>query len=477
MAESSFTRRFVSALPIWFVRLLSLAATAGAAYLYTQSSGDGVAGCDGMAEFDCSAALASRWSQWLIVPVSLVGAVCYGGIFLGSLLVGRRWLSIDALGWRLLELLTPAALGAALWFIGLQLSGVAPACMYCLLVHACGVAIAGLVIWRRWSLNRGAQAGPSLAPLSPVAAPGAPVKRLGAAPPPPLGLPTLGGVTIVAALVLVQIMLPPKMRVIDAADLEGEFSLDVPEQPAPSETGANQGPTPPEDPPETDEATNNEPVSPTRLTPTRRRAGGSREVSVLDGKLKIDTYKFPILGSPDAEYVIVEMIDYGCPHCRELHHTLHEARKRYGDQLAIVVLPVPLDILCNKNLRKAKPKSRGSCKLARLALAVSQVAPEKFEALHDYLLDGETKPRYENARRWAGDRMNDRRLSTAIRDVKTEQQIQKNIALHSALGRLGITGLPTQIVGKKVLQGLPTSLDVLCETWEEQLGITPLDGE
>jgi len=466
---------------MWLVRLLSLVATAGAAYLYTRSSGDGVAGCDGLADFDCSAALASRWSQWLVVPVSLVGAICYGGIFVGSLLVGRRWLAVDAAGWRLLELLTPAALGAALWFTALQLSGSAPTCLYCLLVHACGVAIAGLVFWRRWSLNRTAAGAPGLAPLSPVAlAPGSSRPAAGAAPPPSLGLPTLGGVTIVAALVLVQIMMPPEMRVIDAASLEGEFSLDVPAADVDSaaensavDSSADSTDTSPLETqdPDVDVGADAEPAADESPQPAaRRRAGGSREVTLLGGKLTLDTYKYPLLGSPDADYVIAEMMDYGCPHCREFHHMLHDARERYGRRLAIVVLPVPLDILCNKNIRKARPTSRESCKLARLAVAFAKVEPEKFELLHDYLLKGEKKPSFSRALIWAKEHTNDRRLSDALRDNNTEQQVQRFIALKSAIGS---QSLPSQIVGNKILQGLPTSLDVLCTAWERELGIMP----
>ena len=117
----------------------------------------------------------------------------------------------------------------------------------------------------------------------------------------------------------------------------------------------------------------------------------SREVKFLKDKIRLDTYKEALLGSPDAKYVVVEMMDYTCPHCRKMHAHMLEAMDRYGDQLAIVILPVPLELSCNKLVQVTDPLHRGACKIARTALAVADVDPSKFRDFHNFLLADEEK--------------------------------------------------------------------------------------
>ncbi len=45
----------------------------------------------------------------------------------------------------------------------------------------------------------------------------------------------------------------------------------------------------------------------------------SREVSFLNGKMRLDMYQEAVIGSPTAKYVVVEIMDYTCPHCRKMH--------------------------------------------------------------------------------------------------------------------------------------------------------------
>ena len=47
---------------------------------------------------------------------------------------------------------------------------------------------------------------------------------------------------------------------------------------------------------------------------------------------RLDLDEQIILGSPDAPYLIAEMFDYACHHCRRLHGHVKKAQQRYGDQ-------------------------------------------------------------------------------------------------------------------------------------------------
>ena len=47
-----------------------------------------------------------------------------------------------------------------------------------------------------------------------------------------------------------------------------------------------------------------------------------RIVEFLNGSLKLDVYKHALIGSPEAPHVMIEMVSYDCPHCREMHRTV-----------------------------------------------------------------------------------------------------------------------------------------------------------
>jgi len=99
-----------------------------------------------MERFDCGAVLSSRWSKWFNIPVSFAGVLIYALIFLFSWLVTRVSKPfVCQLGWSLLTPLALVALGAGLWFSGLQFY-LGKFCLYCLLVHSCGPVIAFIVL-------------------------------------------------------------------------------------------------------------------------------------------------------------------------------------------------------------------------------------------------------------------------------------------------------------------------------------------
>ena len=86
----------------------------------------------------------------------------------------------------------------------------------------------------------------------------------------------------------------------------------------------------------------------------------------LGGKLTLDTYKNPIIGSPDAPHIVVEMVSYDCAHCRKMHATIERALERYGDQVAILVMPIPFDKDCNKLITDPAASHRGACTTAEV---------------------------------------------------------------------------------------------------------------
>lgn len=473
----------MSQLSIWAIRVLSLVACGIAVFLFTQSSS--TAGLVGCGE-GCDEALASRWSVWFGVPVSLFGAVAYAGVFVSSLLVGRRNLALDALGWRGLELFVPLTVGAAVWFVGLQATGATGWCHYCLAVHACGALIAvATVLHRRSALG----AEPRLGPVAPGVRPSVvvPHRSASAAPPPPLGVATLLAALGLGALLVGQLGFPPPgAQAQEVADLDQSFDLDAPDEgqrrvetsnAPPDEPAEEENPlgggTTDDDPAPEEEPFDLPPIEETSPATVDAQGSGSRTVSLLKGQLNLDVYEHAVIGSREAPYVIAELMDYKCANCRKFHELSKEALKRYDGKLAFVVMPSPFDGDCNQHVRTTKAASRGGCELAKLSLAIARERPRYFEAYHNYLLSGDKAPSFSNARQEAEKYMEITELMAAMGSQRTERQMEDYVNLWAALAKGNRIVLPCQFVKDNVVPGLPKDVDALCQIWEKYLGIEP----
>ena len=118
---------------------LALAALGVSAYLSVQSlTGQAVAGCGG--DKGCGAVLASPWSKFGPVPVSLLGSAAYLVVLTGLSLRARSHAK-SKLGDFLLLASAPAMLIAAAWFTYIQLAQIGEVCAYCMVDHGIGVVL------------------------------------------------------------------------------------------------------------------------------------------------------------------------------------------------------------------------------------------------------------------------------------------------------------------------------------------------
>lgn len=203
----------------------------------------------------------------------------------------------------------------------------------------------------------------------------------------------------------------------------------------------------------------------------------SRKVSFLGGKLTLDTYEQPIIGSPEAPKIVVEIVSYDCSHCRKMHRMMKQALARYGDQVALVVLPLPLDRECNKLITDPAASHAGACSTAKFACSISKIKPGSFPRFHDYLMTGDEPPPRESiiARAY---RTADRRK---LQEMRESEEISKDITsyvdLFSMLRQQNAGnkdfGLPVQILGDHVMSGSVESADDIYQAWEKHLGVEP----
>jgi hypothetical protein len=222
-----------------------------------------------------------------------------------------------------------------------------------------------------------------------------------------------------------------------------------------------------------------EPSKGTAKTSPTAPPSAERKVKFLNGKLTLDIYKHPLIGSPDAPHVVVEMISYDCPHCRKTHKVMKQALSRYSGQVALIVLIVPLEKGCNRLITDPAGSHAGACTTARMALGIAKLRSTSFARFHDWLMSGnEDKPPALDAIIAKAYSMADR---DRLREMRESNELEKQIAgyvdLFAKLRQQNTGnksfGLPVQILGDHAMAGSVEKPDDVFKAWEKHLGVKP----
>lgn len=427
-----------------------------------------VVGCTGGTTVDCDEVLSSSGSKWLGIPVSLLGALTYAGI------LALVWPAVLLGGWVMTGLLTLAmmAAGAGVWFIGTQAIVVEHFCLYCLVVHACGLAICTLsVLLLRDSMTGsihnhmqsyfgGEQTYDDdegqVSVYQPLIA---------------AGLASLGLLALIGGQLFFS---HDTMEVVDIPleVVQTSAETSAVEEPLQESAGSN-----------TDEGAADEEVDVAEETPAEKLeiiSGGEATATVLssDAAPRYFTFKYlarevdaagnPVVGNPYAPHRFVEMMDYTCPHCRKLHPHIKAAVERYGDQLGFVIYHVPLSRKCNPLVKLDQSSHQNACEYAKLAYGVWKLAPDRFAEFHEWLLEGKRAPAIheakKKAREMAGDAIFfDKRIAT-----ESSRRIGEAA---KEFERLQI-GLPILIFENGIIRGMPDTDKKWFEILEEKIGVT-----
>lgn len=498
-----FGRRKILAI---LISLLAAIALGVSSYLTwaTWDSGT-VAGCTGEAVFECDEVLGSRWSKWLGLPVSLLGALSYVGILA---LVWPAAGQARGTAATLLFGVAMLAAGAAAWFTGLQFLEVQSFCPYCLAVHACGVVISGLALWLFLDGTGSGRVEQARNLLGVVNVDDMPVDDEPAEPVSMASLMTAMGIAAVGLVALMagQLLVEPaetmameelnfdtieqdsatepeqEVELADSAEtvVEPEPVELKPADPSDDETqlAADKTLESSNEQDDTDWLDGEAESMPAELleTPTTIDSIFGADQNLTPGKIAfkalkepIDPNDMPVLGNPDAPHIVVEMMDYTCRHCRELHPHLEAAVERYGYELGVAIYNVPLSKKCNPQVKKDYPGKKNACEYAQLAIGVWKLAPEEFAEFHHWLLEGKKPPSIVKAKQRA------RRLvgNAILRDQSLKADAARRITKQIDDFQRLKTGLPVLLLPNNGLRGVPKTSEEFFKFLEANLDMQP----
>jgi uncharacterized membrane protein/protein-disulfide isomerase len=203
------------------------------------------------------------------------------------------------------------------------------------------------------------------------------------------------------------------------------------------------------------------------ITPPATYKGGEAQ-STLPA---IDSHAAPMIGSPDAPYIVDLLFDYKCPHCQQLHFMLEEVVRRYNGKLAFAICPSPLNPQCNPYVPREVPEFTNSCELAKTGLAVWLAKREAFPAFELYMFTMESGDRWvpralEDARAKALELVGQAKFDAALANPWIDQYLQKSIRIY---GSAGGTAIPKLIYNSRWVTPKPNDVEDLIAILQESL--------
>ena len=194
-----------------------------------------------------------------------------------------------------------------------------------------------------------------------------------------------------------------------------------------------------------------------------------RLITVNGGTFSLDIRQWPLIGKPDAKYVFVEMFDYTCPYCRATHQAVRGAIEHFGDDLAIIALPVPLDAACNRTVTSTAPEHADACEIARIAVAVWRVNRAKFAEFHSWVFDPNHRPSAAETLQHAGELVGDKAIQDELNKPTAAADITRHVELYE---RVGSGSLPKIIFTASTVSGSVDSASTLIDMINQN-GLAP----
>ncbi len=190
----------------------------------------------------------------------------------------------------------------------------------------------------------------------------------------------------------------------------------------------------------------------------------------------IDPHAVPLVGSPDAPNVVDLLFDYKCPHCQQLHLMLNEAIRRSNGALAFVLCPTPLNTECNPYIPRDVDEFKGSCELAKVALAVWVAKREAFPAFDRWMFSFESGDRWQPrsldaARAKAVALVGQAKFDAAQADPWIAAYLQTCIRIYGNTTQGGNNAVPKLVFGPRWVIPEPNDVDDLISILRDRLAV------
>ena len=191
---------------------------------------------------------------------------------------------------------------------------------------------------------------------------------------------------------------------------------------------------------------------------------------------RVDYSAAPVVGSPDAPYVVTLLFDYQCSQCQKIHFMLNEVVQKYDGKLAFVLCPAPLSPRCNPYVAQEVDEFRNSCELAKIGLAVWLADHEAFADFENWMFMFESGDRWlprstEAARAKAVELVGREEFDAAWSDTWIEKYLQTSVQIYGQTIRDGKGGIPKMVYGSRWVFPESYSTEDLVLLLKESLGI------
>ena len=378
-----------------FIRILALVALALSVYI-TWTSINQSAQLAGCGEGSgCDAVLQTKWSSWFGIPVSFAGLIVYSAIFILTFFASAE----KPLTWLVLVFLSVLASASGLWFMGLQTFLIKSYCIYCTAVHLCGIVITILVL--RTIPIQQEQAGKKKKAAVPA---GVPPKKFFYA-----GL--LGTLSVV--LLAAGQMKSGSTESAQIAQNDSTISSSVP----------------------------------------------VKTVRLLNGALPVSVGEFPVIGLFDANRIVAHLFDYTCPACRKLHPELLRAVQANQTSTALVMMPMPLDSVCNPGVPQTSYIHMNACTFAKIGLAIWRLKPDAYASYDHFMFQSQYPPGPEAARAISDQLIGRDTMEKALADPRLDELVRTSVNVFYSQA-MQEKVLPILISPEKAVYGIPDQAEL-----------------
>jgi hypothetical protein len=349
-----------------------------------------------------------------VIPISGLAMGVYLTLLVASLFIGPATEApIRRLAWSVMLILVGSIAGSAIWFTILQKWFIGAFCPYCMTTHITGLLLAALVIWRA---IKEFDVNSIDMPLTNHKA----VNNVSPATPERTTHPL-----IVMGLALIGLVVAGGIAIFQVS-----------------------------------------------FTPTAVYRNGESQNNLPS----IDYHTVPMVGSPDAPYIVTLLFDYQCSHCQKIHLMLNEVTRLYAGKLAFALCPTPLNTKCNPYISQDVDAFKNSCELANIGLAVWVARREAFPSFENWMFTFESGNNWlprnpETARAKAVELVGQEKFDAAWSDPWVGWYMQTCTRIYGQTILGGKGGVPKLIFGSRWVIPEPQNADDLVMILQKSLAV------